>query len=276
MRLILDKSLEDLNDQVIQELTNHGLSTTPGSICKLLLLIYNKILGNDKDGFYECLRINHMNAFVSTAKDEFLDAIGVLVNCGRLYAETDEAYRYRISHQVLNLAAANETAIRFAALSVEKVQDVVIKKFSYGTGSFSLFIITDSPVVDDETIALVDKAVNMVVGLGIKYTILNPTLLKTKIRYKLILSSDTTDSERQEVISGVVAAVKNYFSNLSIGGSFIPNQLTESIMSISNKIINYNCVELIMNNKLVNYTFQDCRSNERFILSPEQDSLIIN
>lgn len=276
MRLILDKSLEDLNNQVIQELRNAGLSTTPGSICKLILLIYNKILGNENNGFYTCLRLNHMQAFLSTATNEFLDAIGKLLDCTRLYNEKDESYRDRISKQVHNMAKANETSIRLAALSIENVQDVIINKFSYGTGSFSMFIVTDSPIATESTLIAVNDAVEKVVGCGIKYTVLNPTLLKTKLKYKLIISSDTTDTERQEIISSVLTAVKDYFSTLTIGGPIIPNQLTEYIMSVSQKIINYNCVEFIINNRLANYSFQDCRKSERFILSPEQDSLIVN
>ena len=85
MILISNKDFNSLSETTIERLSMAGFTTTPGGIAKLFADILNKNISD----FYETLTINHMQAFVTTATGEFLDAIGVLLNCERKTDETE-------------------------------------------------------------------------------------------------------------------------------------------------------------------------------------------
>ena len=123
MIVLNTKTFEELKDEATVDLTSVGFSTSPGSIAKLFLNIVNKNIAN----LYNTLTVNHLRAFVTTSDGEALDAIGVLLHCTRLKDETDDNYRYRITQQCLTLATSNETAVRLTALTVEGVEDVILK-----------------------------------------------------------------------------------------------------------------------------------------------------
>jgi hypothetical protein len=94
--LLYDKTLEDLILEAETELAVNNFSTTPGSLAKLFLNIINKM----QSELYSTLRINHMQAFLSSATGSFIDEIGLLLNCKRNVDEEDDFYKDRISKQV--------------------------------------------------------------------------------------------------------------------------------------------------------------------------------
>lgn len=272
MILLYDKTFEDLSEKAEASLTSLGFSTSPGSITKLLLNIINENLAE----FYETLKINHLQSFISTSTGEFLEAIAVIVNCYRLVDETDEDFRFRITKQILTTATANETAIKLAALSVIGVQDVVLKNYSYGAGSFSLLIITDNAIADEILLLKVKTIISEVVGYGIKYEIINPIINTIKIQIKLLLKEYLSDGTKEDINNTVNNALKVYFTTRNIKESLITNEITKQIMESSDDITDYVCSDFRINDKLTTFTNQDCRWNERYMLSSDPNAILIS
>lgn len=272
MYLLFDKNLDDLNNEDNTILPNNGITATPGSIAKLFLSIVNNKLST----YYDVLRTNNLNAFLPTATGNALDSIGVLLSCSRYIDEEDDNYRDRLSKQILNTAKANETSIRLAILSCVGVEDVYMNRYTYGSGSFSAFLITNQIQADDSLITTVTSAVDSVVGYGIKYEILNPNTIPIKIQIKLFFADNTNDSDKQSIRQNVKDQITSYFTSLNIGEPIIIDAIAKQIMLVDKRIVEYVCDQFLINNKLATYIDQNCNSNERFMLSSDTDAIIIN
>ena len=271
MVVLNTKTFEELYKSGVEKLQNVGFSTSPGSIAKLFLNIVNQNIAN----LYATLTINHLRAFVTTADEDALDAIGELVQCFRLVGESDDNYRYRITQQCLVLASSNEAAVRLTALTVDGVQDVVLKPYSMGSGSFTVICITDSNLASDDILDSVTEKLVAVHGYGIRYNVTTPTLTYITIRQRLYIDSNTSDNERQEIRYAVQQTILDYFSTLKIGQDIIIDQLTQAIMNTDSRIIEEVNEEFTINGEKAMYTDQSCRWFERFIISTDVDNVIV-
>lgn len=277
MQLINNKSFDEICEQMKDQLNQNGFTTTPGGIAKL----FADIIAENIAEFYDTLEVNHMQAFVTTAAGDFLEAIGTLLSCTRKTGENDDDFRKRIINQCLSLANANETAIRLAALSVDYVDDVVMKKYSNGPGSFTLMPIIDVAAGAD-AINNVEDAVLSVCSYGEKVIIKLPTLKYVKLSISLVYSSNLTDTEKQSLAVAVRTNIINYINSISVGDTLIINELTKVIMQTTlnnttdnNGIINYACNSLEIDGEVCLFINQGLRWDEKFQVSTDTDAITV-
>lgn len=278
MKLLLStvKTYEQLMSDSLEQLESVGISTDPGGIARLFLSIINKNISE----LHESLSIHHANAFVSTAYGEALDAIGLMLGCSRLDDEEDDDYRYRITRQTLSTASANETSIRLAALSVAGVQDVILKPYALGAGSFVLMVITDSSVgsgIDyDHILNEIEIAVQEKVGYGIKFAVNRPKVKEVTMSIKLILKDTVSEAKAQSIRFSVRDAIQTYLSGLNVGEQFIIDELTKVVMNVDSSIVSYICEDLKINGYKVMFVNQSCEWNERFSVSASRDGILVS
>lgn len=273
MQLLMKKSMEDLMAISMERLAKTPINeVSKGGVARLFLAVINE----NTAGFYEALEVNHLRAFLSTADDEGLDAIGYTLSCPRNSGEDTEAYRFRISQQCLSLASSNETAVRLAVLSVPDVQDVVMKRYTMGTGSFSIFVVTATAITPPETIKAIEAAVDKAVGYGIKFNVSAAGYVPVEIKVKLMFSSSTDLATQQAAKTQVTTALRDYLNSRSIGEPLIINEITQRIMDVSEDIINYQLYELYVNGKRVLNKDQNCKWNERFCESPKPNAIVVS
>lgn len=271
MIVLNTKTEDELIEEAVTQLNAVGFSTSPGSIAKLFMNIINKSIA----GLYTTLTTNHIRAFVTTADGDALDAIGQLVNCTRLTDESDDNYKYRITNQCLTLATSNKTAIRLTALTVTGVQDVILKPYAMGSGSFTVIVVTEEDTTESDILDLVNTALLDVHGYGIRYNVVAPTLTYVSIKQQIFLSDTLSDTEKQEIRYDVQLAVIDFLSSLSIGEDIIIDKLTQTIMNVSSNIIEEQNVSIYINGEKALYVNQSCRWFERFIVSTESDNVVI-
>lgn len=269
MKLIHNKDFDNLSSEIHTELEQVGFNTTPGSIAKLFADIITKYISE----FYDDLVSIHMLSFLTTSSGKYLDMIGMLVNCYRQENESDNDYKVRISNQVEFLSKANELCIRLTALSVNGVNDIVLKKYSHGPGSFTIIPLTDNynKVLEDTLLTTVEKNASC----GERVVIKEPILKEIKLDINLILSSGVDERIVQTTKVSVATAIDRYINSLRIGDSFIINQLTKAILSTSENIVNYSINSFKINNKECLLINQGCRWDEKFVISNDIDSLVI-
>lgn len=277
MQLIDNKSFDEICKDMNDQLTQNGFTTTPGGIAKL----FADIIAENIAEFYDSLELNHMQAFVTTATGDFLEAIGTLLSCTRKTGENDDDFRKRIINQCLSLANANETAIRLAALSVDYVDDVVMQKYSNGPGSFTLMPIIDVAAGAD-ALDKVNDAVLDVCSYGEKVIIKLPTLKYIKLSISLVYSSNLTDTEKQSLAVAVRTNIINYINSIAVGDALIINELTKVIMqsTLNNTtdnsgIINYACNSLEIDGEECLFINQGLRWDEKFQVSTDTDAITV-
>lgn len=271
MIVLNTKTFDELKEEATSDLEAVGFSTSPGGIAKLFMNIVNKHISD----LYNTLTVNHLRAFVTTADGDALDAIGLLLQCFRLPNEEDDNYRYRITKQCLVLATSNETAIRLTALTVEGVQDIVLKPYSMGAGSFTVIVITDKDITETDILENVRVKLLDVHGYGIRYNVVSPTLARVKIRQVLSLKDTLSDIEKQEIKYNVQIALSEYFNSLGIGEDIVVDKITQTIMNVSPYIIQEQNNGFWIDGEKANYVNQTCRWFERFKLSDETDNVVI-
>ena len=271
MIVLNTKTFDELKEEATSDLQAVGFSTSAGSIAKLFMNIVNKNIAN----LYNTLTVNHLRAFVTTADGDALDAIGILLQCKRLVDESDDNYRYRITQQCLVLATSNETAIRLTALTVDGVEDVVLKPYSMGAGSFTVIVLSNEDITDKGILNAVYQKLLKVHGYGIRYNVVSPTLTYVSIKQRLYLNENLSDIEKQEIRYNVQLKLSEYLNSLSIGEDIIIDKITQIIMNVSSDIIQESNMAFWINGEKALYVNQKCRWFERFILSKETDNVVI-
>ena len=79
-----------------------------------------------------------------------------------------------------------------------------------------------------------------------------------------------------EIKTKVKTEVSKYINSLSLSNNFIPSKFISTVMGVSEYITNMSCSEFMIDNELVDFVEQKAKWNERFLVSPEQNSIKIN
>lgn len=271
MIVLNTKTFDELSEEGINSLNAIGFNSSPGSIAKLFLNIINSNIAD----LYTTLTVNHLRAFVTTADNDALDAIGSLLQCFRLKDESDDNYRYRITKQCLVLATSNETAVRLTALTTDGVEDVVLQPYSMGAGSFTVIIVSDTAITSDEILNNVKTRLETVCGYGIRYNVVSPVLNYIKLTQQLTFTGNVSDMEKQSIRYSVQEFIMNYLANLTIGEAFNVDKMTQGIMNVSPYIVQEQNVNFYINNEKALYTNQSSRWFERYALSNDVDNVVV-
>lgn len=256
MAIIYDNDFESILNRLLEGMADVGLSTSVGSIVRL----FTSVIAKEFDNSYKLIDDYMLRCFLSTSYGNYLDAIGFLLNCERLANEEDDDYKNRISKQILLVASANETAIRYAALQVEGVASIKLNQYTYGPGSFTLVVVPENIYTNtdyDDLINNVFDALADVVAYGTKYTvqIVNYNFITMDIVPEI--KSGLDDVEIEVLKLDIQSAIKEYISKLDLGEKFIIDKLTNVIMNTNENIIDYSCSKFIIDGENVNFVNQE-------------------
>lgn len=212
--MLFDKNLDIIAEETLADLEGAGIAgSKPGDIVRILLGVMNKQL----DSFYKVMRVNHVQAFASKAKDERLELVGEIVQCTRLPGEDDDNYRYRITHALEDAATANEIAVRLRVLSVGGVQDVKMKPFTHGTGSFAVYVISEESYTPEEILTDVREKLRDVKALGIRAEAYRPTIKEVQVSMRVVFEKGVRESERSLALSLITDNIQDYLNGLNVG-----------------------------------------------------------
>ncbi len=258
--LVPFKTFDELMAAAVERLSQNTPinNFSPGSIARALLEVTNEHIAQ----FYQALDFNLAMAFVSKAEGYFLDLIGELLNCRRREGESDDNYRYRICHQVEVVAGCNATAIRLELLSIPGVRDVIMRPYTHGPGSFSVYVIPE--VSGSPPASLIDVAqqvLNEKAAFGVKAVVVEPVTLSVDVRLQLVLSSG---AYREFVLEQARKAVWDYIANLPPGGTLVVAELVRQAMNASADIKDAKIAHLYVNDELVPLVNQEAAWNEVF------------
>lgn len=269
--ILLKKEIDELMEETLKEAAAMGLTETDsGGVTRLLLYLINKRLAT----YYETLDLNIAQAFVSNASDFFLDKIGRLLDCTRNPNEATEDYRYRITKQIQIVASANYTAVRLAILSVEGVQEVKLKKFTHGTGSFSAYVISEDPITPQPILDAVNQKIqNGVEGFGIRAEAFRPIIIPVEMKIRLIFNNTVTDLDKKLAIAQAQEAVKTYVNSRNVEDPLEIDAIRKTIQAINPGISEIIIYHFKVNNRPALVNDQTCAWNERFVEADKPNAI---
>jgi uncharacterized phage protein gp47/JayE len=274
--ILLDKTYEQIMEESLDELEGMQGDRNAGSVARLLLSIVNKKLAG-KDGYYSALKLNHAQAFVSKATDRFLDHIGLLLDCHRRDEEVgdDEAFRYRITKQIQIVASANYTAVRLAALSVEGVQDVMMKRWTHGTGSFSVYVITENPITPQEVLDEVARQIMDSEAYGIRGEVFRPNLITVQAKIRLVFNKTVPELDRKLAIAQAQDRIREYINSRNVGEPLTMTEINKAMTEIHPGIEEVILFDYRLNDRPVLPVDQQGAWNERFIESDKPNAVYV-
>jgi hypothetical protein len=217
-------------ESAMNRLSNNTAITdfSAGSIARALLEVYY----DDMEILHEKLVLSTAMSFLSSAKGPYLDEIGKLFNCDREANESDKNYSYRISKQTENLAKANEIAVRLACLSVEGVNDINIKKFIRGTGTFDVYLITDNPSTPNSILDNVQEKIKETQAVGVNGQVVKPKLVDIDMYIRYIFYNDIDISTKKEIKFKAEKEIREHIINKNLEPVLIINKIIDLLMSI--------------------------------------------
>lgn len=245
------------------------LTSTPGSVSRLLLAVINAEMST----YYKRLEEVHLQSFISTATGECLELIGELVDCDREDDEDDTMYRFRISKGVTILEKANELCVISSLLAIEGIQDVKIVKHTYGSGSFTAFIITETASPSEAIIEECMQVLDENAAYGIKYSVEGPDLVPVEIGIKIIMTNN--EDSPKEILEQCKEKVREFINSRGIGDELIFNEIVETVMSVSPNIYDMEIFQYRVDEMPVLNANQSCRKNQRFIESPKPNAILV-
>lgn len=191
--------------------------------------------------------------------------------------QSDDEYRYFITNSFLASAKANETAIRVACLSVPGVSDVVIEPYTYGIGTFGVFVTTTAPITTEGTLAAVQQAINETQAFGIRGVATSPTLIGIQMKISLEFLPTTKSSDKVVITKQAQLNAINYINNLRPGEEMVVSELSQQIMDTSEEIHDHVIISLVIGDynittgvidnadNTVSISNQRCDTREKFV-----------
>lgn len=163
--------------------------------------------------------------------------------------ETDDQLRARISSAILASQQANSTAVRFAALSVPGVADVLIDEFAFGAGSFRVVVIPEGNRVPVAALQSIRENIEGVISFGTYFQVVEPRYLRFQIIVSLRYTSDTLEGQRFGVRNTVQDEILRYMGEIPPGGEMVVTELGSRIKNASPNVYDYRIEALCLNGR---------------------------
>jgi len=151
--------------------------------------------------------------------------------------ESDTFFRYRIQNAILGSEAANYTAVRLAALSVQSVADVVILELYRGIGTADILLDTETGAVSTATLEAVRIAVANVAALGMDIRVRAPQLAGLEVALDVKYSRGLSAPEKLQVNKNIRQAIADIVSTTSLGGTLVINSIVAAVLKSDTRIM---------------------------------------
>lgn len=179
--------------------------------------------------------------------------LGVLLKCTNPKSispqtgyEDDDSYRARIIKSVRTAAGGTAEAVRFAALAIPGVRDIIIQNAPYGLGSFQVLVALEQGTISETVVQQVRQELELVRPLGSRMFLREPELLSVDLKLS-ILFKDNINIDKQSVSRRAKVGVLRYLNTLSIGSTLIYPVLLQFILESSDAILDVSVVEFKAN-----------------------------
>ena len=246
----LRKDYNELLESAIEKLREKtGLTDfSAGSVARSIL----EVVYDDIYLLYNDLATVATKYFLPNATGQYLDELSKLFGMERLPGESDTNFRYRISRWTQDKAKANETAIRFACLSVEGVHDIIIKKYVRGTGTFDVYVITDDPQTPQHILDEVQRKIDETQAIGIDGKAVAPKPKEIDLRIQYTYYANVNEEDKINIRHEAETRLREYLNNLPLGSDIIINRIINLLMDVDrNKIKNVEITRMFINKREV-------------------------
>lgn len=195
---------------------------------------------------YASLRPEFADSIFTTGSDTLVQhsytGAPVTVNCTnpkpiapQVGYESDDNLRIRIIKEVRVQAGGTEEALRFKALGIPGVRDLVIQGASYGLGSVSALVVPEDRASAASVHARVRDALTTVRPAGVRLFVRQPEYIPMNVSATVILRPDVNVAASGSVRRTEVAITRT-LNRLLPGSTMVYNRLIQSIFEASDVV----------------------------------------
>lgn len=255
---MIHKELDEIVDSIVDSIVSSNIGIVkddfvPGST--ILTLV--EAIAEEMYSIYETGDDIETDASASTATGTYLDLIGVVARCPRFESESDESYRLRISSTDITKRTCGLDTICEAIEQIEGVDDYNVERYTYGSGSFSVYIEPSFGANEDVIKANVEEAVDNVNAEGVFFDVKLP--VPVNIELNISVNSYTTISE-----DTIISTLKTFIGSILSGDSFTKNDVISCVQGISQDIVSVYVKGIKVDGKTIYGDTVTLLSNERF------------
>lgn len=269
MDIMSNKSLEQINKDTIDK-RKKFLPKYNGTVINNILKINDENLHE----FYEKLNQIHSQLIFSKSQDEFLDMKGNVFNCERIGNENDVNYRERIARSNVSNAKGNRESLEIIKLEIPEIIDLKLEEYTFGTGSFSISVMTDDVETSEEILEKTREKIQSNKSFGNKFEVISPFILRIDLSIKVYISKDKSDSEKGYIRNKIKENIRNYINNLKLKETFSKKEI-ENIIFEDESVKNYKVFNFMINGSENNFKNHTSMWNERFLENNNEDSITI-
>lgn len=160
--------------------------------------------------------------------------------------ESDDDYRIRLVKAVRTAAGGTTEAVRFTALSVPGIRDVVVRTAPYGLGSFEVIVVPENYGTMAQAQVAVATILDTVRPVGVRMFIKGPQFLVVQITATGVIKS-AVGTNKADVARRVEIAATRYLNTLLPGQPLVYNQLIQNMMDSADLVTDVMIQSFIVN-----------------------------
>lgn len=257
MPILPYKTLAEIEQDVKNRLAADGVITNFSATSRAMAMA--RALAMVLQEAYELADFAQRNSAVSTAQGGFLDKIGAPLGVQRNPGESDDNYRYRIVHRLETASGVTKEAIRLACLNVRNVRSVVLRPYTHGTGSFTVFVVTHELDQLEQAVKDVQATLDLMVPLGIRARAEAPRIVNVDVEARVVTRGSATIAK-----TAAESAIRRVISRLDVGGTLFLSELIEEIRQAVSGVVDATIDAITLNGRPALLQNQVAKFDEKF------------
>lgn len=169
----------------------------------------------------------------------FQQPAGITVKCTNPKAipiqttsESDTSYRARIIQSVNTTSGGTVGAMRFVALTVPGVRDVIMRDIPYGLGTVEALVVTNDNLPNN--LGVVNNVTSVLVNnkpAGIRVYVRQPVLLPVDVGVTIIPNPNASNVNVSNAMQLTANAITNFLNAPTVGSPLVYYELIQTILS---------------------------------------------
>lgn len=179
--------------------------------------------------------------------------------------ETDAIYREKIIKKVRTTNPGSPESLRLIGLSQRGIRDITIREAVYGLGSFDVIVVPEETRLAGKAALDVGGVLQRVKPAGTRMNIKTPTVIAVDIHAAILVQSQSARADDlllQRTKNGII----RFLNTFLVGNTLIYNQLIQSIMDVSDTIVDVQITRFAPNG--VEVPRQNWKSTEEEYIVP--------
>ena len=204
--------------------------------------------------------LNNLNVFVTNTNAIFYSSS----------AESDEAFRSRISSTVTAFEGPNESNVTNSLKRYSDVSDVIIRPNVSGAGTYDVFLLPVANRVSSSTLNSAAAMLEQISGFGINAIVREFDYIPIKLEVKVTFNNQIQDSAKEQILNAAETRIQTAIGSLSPGEILSMSSIVASVLNTSDALTSAEVVYLCIDKKVQAITNLRLEEDELFVPDPDE------